>query len=212
MLNTISSLLSRLLLFHILSSPSMHVYIFGLLTPFGKKKSHKFYHVTQVKGFPLTFLIQHYLPWSFWKFFFSGLFWPFVFFLECCFNFVFLYICDIPHVWCVRLYHPKVMHPIFSFDLNSFIILQLTINGHKILLFLWFYKAHLAWTLQPGPWYSQNFSVSVCLRQIKRYALNNCPAFVARFNAARIQMEYIKESSQAASWIVQGTLQVHKCL
>lgn len=143
------------------------------------------------------------------------LFWPilaFVFFLECCFNFVFLYICDIPHVWCVRLYHSKVMHPIFSFDLNSFIIFQLTINGHKILLFLWFYKAHLAWTLQPGPWYSQNFSVSVCLRQIKRYALNNCPAFVARFNAARIQMESIKESSQAASWIVQGTLQVHKCL
>lgn len=158
------------------------------------------------------FSYPNYLPWSFWKFFFSGLFWPFVFFLECCFNFVFLCICDIPHVWCVRLYHSKVMHPIFSFDLNSFIIFQLTINGHKILLFLWFYKAHLAWTLQPGPWYSQNFSVSVCLRQIKRYALNNCPAFVARFNAARIQMEYIKESSQAASWIVQGTLQVHKCL
>lgn len=120
------------------------------------------------------------------------------------------YICAVPHVWCVH--HPKVMHPIFSFDLNSFIIFQLTVDGHKILLFLWFYQAHLAWTLQPGPGYSQNSSVSVYLCQIKRYALNNCPVYVTRFNAARIQMEYIKESSQGASWIVQGTLQVHKCL
>ena len=66
-------------------------YIFGLLITFGKKKSRIFYHVTQ--DFPLTFLIQHYLLWSFWKFF-SSPFLPFVFFSECCFNFVFLvYLC-----------------------------------------------------------------------------------------------------------------------
>lgn len=122
------------------------------------------------------------------------------------------YICAVPHVWHLHLCHYKVMYPILSFGLNSFMILQLTTDVHKILLFLWFYKAHLAWTLQPVPRASQNSCVSVCLYQNRRYLSNDCSIYVTRFNAAGIQTEYVKESSRAAYCLVQGTLQVHKCV